>query len=214
MKNKHIIILSIVFVTTLLFFLFKDYKKNNVSAEIEDKIVKNENQEASNDIVVDIKGAVKKEGVYKTSSNKRVIDVIKQAGGLKKDANTNYINLSARLKDEMVIWVYTNSEIKKLKLENNSANYMIKSCNCPVVDNTTCLPNKKDDSNKKTNGLVNINTASLDKILTIKGIGETKAKSIIEYRDKNGKFKTIEDIKNVTGIGESLYSKIKESITV
>lgn len=214
MKNKHIIILSIVFVTTLLFFLFKDYKKNNVSAEVEDKIVKNENQEASNDIVVDIKGAVKKEGVYKTSSNKRVIDVIKQAGGLKKDANTNYINLSARLKDEMVIWVYTNSEIKKLKLENNSTNYMIKSCNCPVVDNTTCLPNKKDDSNKKTNGLVNINTASLDEILTIKGIGETKAKSIIEYRDKNGKFKTIEDIKNVTGIGESLYSKIKESITV
>ena len=214
MKNKNIIILSIVFVTTLLFFLFKDYKKNKDSAEVEDKIVKNENQEASNDIVVDIKGAVKKEGVYKTSSNKRVIDVIKQAGGLKKDANTNYINLSARLKDEMVIWVYTNSEIKKLKLENNSTNYMIKSCNCPVVDNTTCLPNKKDDSNKKTNGLVNINTASLDEILTIKGIGETKAKSIIEYRDKNGKFKTIEDIKNVTGIGESLYSKIKESITV
>ena len=125
----------------------------------------------------------------------------------------------------MVIWIYTNKEISDLKLEQESTKYMISNCNCPKVDNTTCLNSDKVNSNNssekssndnkdKLQGLVNINNSSLEDLMKLEGIGESKARSIIDYRNKNGLFKSIEDIKNVSGIGESLYTKIKEYITV
>ena len=76
------------------------------------------------------------------------------------------------------------------------------------------LLNNTDTKNDKTNGVVNINTASIDELMTLSGIGESKAKSIIEYRSTNGKFNTIEDIKNISGIGDALFNKIKDNITV
>lgn len=206
-KILVIIIVVIIFLGTLILNL--NFSDEDVSAA-ENIELKSSNENKSSKIKIDIKGMIKNPGVYEVDSNSRVNDVIKIAGGLKKDANTNYINLSARVIDEMVIWIYSNKEIKELKLEQSSTKYMIQECNCPVVDNTTCLNNDKQNSG----GLVNINTDDESKLSSLAGIGEAKAKAIIEFRNKNGKFKTIEDIKNVSGIGESAYNKIKDYITV
>ena len=220
MKNKYLIIIGIVFIGILVFIITTQDKDNVAQAQVEESLEKKNDSDEITKVKVDIKGAVKKPGVYSVDSNKRVIDVIKLSGGLKSNANTNYINLSAKVKDEMVIWIYTSSEIKKMKLESSSSEYMIKSCNCPVVDNTACISNS--NSNKKgntsnsnnSNNIVNINTASIEELITLDGIGESKAKSIIDYRNKNGNFSKVEDIMNVSGIGESAYNKIKDHITV
>ena len=219
MKNKIILgILSILGLSIIIFFIVnKDVDAQTEDIVKEDIVESNSNKEInSTKIMVDIKGAVKKPGVYEVNSNYRVIDVIKKAGGLNSNANTNYINLSSKVSDEMVIWIYTKNEIDKLKLEQSSTKYMIESCNCPVVDNTTCLNSNNNTSNKTdtSNKLVNINTSSLEELLSITGIGESKAKNIIDYRTKNGNFKSKEDIMNVSGIGEALYNKIKDYITV
>lgn len=228
MKNK-IFYLIIFFVLVAFVFSFGFSKKEEVvkaemisdNSNIEKKDTTRENKTKENDnselIKVDIKGAVKNPGVYEISSNKRVIDVISLAGGLSNNANTNYVNLSTKLKDEMVIWIYTNDDISKLELEKSSVKYMVKECNCPVVDNTTCLNNKNDKDDSKDSSddkLVDINKASLEDLTKLSGIGEGKAQQIIEYRNKNGNFKTIDDIKNVSGIGEALYNKIKTNIKV
>ena len=211
MNKKYIILIiivvGIIFITFLSFNGSSNVKETEVIALESNNISK---EEKIDKVVVDIKGAIKKPGIYEIDSTKRVNDVIKLAGGLNKDANTNYINLSMKVKDEMVIWIYTNSEIKKMKLQTTSTEYMIKECNCPTFDNTACLNNEVSNNN----GLININTATIEQITTLSGIGESKAKAIIEYRTKNGPFKTQEDIMNVSGIGESAYNKIKDSITV
>lgn len=126
---------------------------------------------------------------------------------MKKNANTEYINLAKNVEDEMIIWIYTNSEIKQYEEDNIKYAYIEKECNCPDVTTSTCI------NNTQTTGKININTASLEELMTLTGIGESKALSIIEYREQTP-FSTIEDIKNVSGIGESAFDKIKENITV
>lgn len=166
---------------------------------------------------VDIKGSVNNPGVYEFKENDRVIDAIKLAGGLTNNANTSNINLSQKLTSEMVIYVYNNNEIN-----NNAPKLTCDTvCNTQVIEVNNCIEvtTKKVDSenntkNDKTNGIVNINTASIDELMTLSGIGESKAKNIIEYRSTNGKFNTIEDIKNISGIGDALFNKIKDNITV
>ncbi len=138
---------------------------------------------------VDIKGEVKDPGVYKLKEGSRVIDAINASGGLKENANTYSVNLSKKITDEMVIIVPSNSE------------------NTNVSNNTIT-------QNTKNSSLVNINTATTKELLSITGIGESKASNIVKYREENGNFSSIEDIKNVSGIGDSLFEKIKKYITV
>ena len=168
---------------------------------------------SSDKIYVDIKGAVKSPGVYEVDKNSRIIDVIEKAGDLKKDADTSIINLSKKVKDEMYIIIYTKNEIKEYKEKYNSSSEIVNAVEekiiCPDSDNDACI--NKESNNES--GKVNINTATESELSSIKGIGKTKAKRIIEYRNKN-KFEKIEDIKNVSGIGESLFNKIKDNIEV
>ena len=168
-------------------------------------------EEKNEDIYVDIKGSVLNPGVYKLKNNSRVIDAIKESGGITKDANTRFINLSKRLEDGDVIVVYSNTEIKEA--EKQETIYVETPCICEEVKNDACFK-EENKAKVKTNNKVNINTASLAELETLTGIGEAKAKSIIDYRTKNGKFKTIDDIKNVSGISETIFSKIKENITI
>ena len=163
------------------------------------------------DIYVDVKGSVLNPGVYKLKSDSRVTDAIKASGGITKDANTRFINLSKKLLDGDVIVVYSNSEIKDAKKQETV--YIETPCVCEEVKNDACY---KDDSksNDKKDSKVNINTASIEELTSLSGIGESKAKAIIEYRTINGNFKSIEDIVNVSGISETLFSKIKENITI
>jgi competence protein ComEA len=181
---------------------------NNIQAEAEE-------EESIKKYNIDIKGAVKKPGVYQVDSNLTVNDVIQIAGGLTKSADTSLINLAKKITDEMVIIIYTKEEIKNSNLVNTVIKVVEKECVCPNIENDGCLNTEIKDNitNKEDSSIININTATKEELQTITGIGEAKANNIIKYRETNGNFKTIEDIKNVEGIGDSLYETIKIYIT-
>lgn len=156
--------------------------------------------EEANEIIVDIKGAVVNPGIYHLKSNAIVQDVITLAGGLTEDADTSNLNLSKKVTDEMVITVYTHEEVKDLEKQE------------AIVE--TENESKDDDDTTTTSGLVSINTASLEELMTLPGIGEAKAKSIIQYRENCGKFAKKEDLLNISGIGEKVYAELEAYITI
>ena len=232
-----ILVICLSIIIGIKYYLY-DKKENivtNKEKEItiskkKDKIEENDHKEK---IFVDIKGAIKKPGVYEMDEDKKVIDVVYQAGGLSEEADTTYVNLAKNLIDEMVIIIYTKDQIKEAKKSELLSTESSGSCVCPKISNDACINNKnnsKTNSNSKntttknnnqdknttnkTNELININTATKEELQTISGIGEGKAQAIIDYREENGNFNSIEDILNVSGIGESIYEKIKDSITV
>lgn len=223
-QYKIYIILTVIFIIILLFIILNiDNKKNNNV-----KVVKEEKTVSTNIVNkkkkylrADIKGEVVKPGVYELEDGKRVIDLVNMAGGLTKNADTSYINLSKKLKDEMTIVVYSKEEIANMKDKESIIVYMEKECECENITNDACIYKDSSDTNSNKNNTkpneynkVNINTASIEELTDLKGIGESKAEAIIKYREENGDFKSIEDIINVSGIGESAYSKIKENITI
>lgn len=220
------LILSIIgmFIIAGLSFVYirntnKELKESEVyDLEVEEKKTNNlEIEDAIKYITVDIKGEVKSPGVYKIEEGKRVVDAINASGGLTKKAVTKYINLSKVLKDEDVIIINNISELEKIEDKknideikiNNKSNISVKESDVITNDKSDIV--KESDSNKNT--IVNINTCTLEELLSINGIGESKAKSIIEYRENVGLFTSKEDIMKVSGIGNSLYDKIKDYIT-
>lgn len=223
-NRKLIFSIISMFVIAGLSFVYisntnKEIKKSEVyDLEVEEKKTNNlEIEEAIKYITIDIKGEVKSPGVYKIEEGKRVVDAINASGGLTKKAVTKYINLSKVLKDEDVIIINNISELKKIEDKknieeikiNNKSNISVKESDVITNDKSDIV--KESDSNKNT--IVNINTCTLEELLNINGIGESKAKSIIEYRENVGLFTSKEDIMKVSGIGNSLYDKIKDYIT-
>ncbi len=218
------IIIFILLIFTIIFVkdrLNKDKYENIeiVSSESEfnkDINEKNKSNEEKDTIcTIDIKGAINNPGVYKTSCDSTVYDVIKLAGDLTENANTSVTNLAKKITNEMVIIIYTDEEVKNSNVVNTVVKVVENECVCPNIQNDSCINDKITDEigNTENTNLININTATIDEITKIPGIGESKAKAIIEYREKNGKFNKIEDIKNVTGIGSKLYEEIKIFIT-
>ena len=182
--------------------LYKDDNTINNDIAFVDEVVTTTNN--TNTFYVDIKGAVKKPGVYQVNDSMIVNDLIKLAGGLNKNAYTKNINLATKLKEGMVIYIYNKNEL------TNSTSNIIKS---DITCTTQIIEYKDNQTTSVSDGLININTASKEDLMTLTGIGESKAIAIIEYRNKTP-FKTIEDLMNVSGIGESAFAKIKSSITV
>lgn len=239
-KIKKYSIYILIFIIICLVIVIGFIYGENTTKKVEQPLIEEKDEiveEEKSTYIVDIKGEVKNPGVYEIEENKRIMDVIKMAGGLTKEADTNYINLSKKIKDEMVIIIYSKKEIEEYKkgLEEENIKEVIKyeiiekECVCPNTLNDACIEetekiekveedsstdNKEIESDKTTeNELVNINTATIQQLQTLSGVGESKAKSIIEYREEN-KFTKIEDIKNVSGIGDSLFEKIKDYITI
>lgn len=215
MKKRVLQILFFFFFLVIVYFLF--WKNDKSVDAIEDlaPIVEN-NKDESKEIIIDIKGAVASPGVYTLPNGSRVKDAIEKSGGLREDADTNYLNLSKLLADETVIIIYTKDEIQSFIDGNVSIRYIDKECICPQIRNDGCISDNKITNRKEENqstSLVNINTASKEELMTLSGIGDAKANLIIDYR-KHTPFTKIEDIKNVKGIGESLFDKIKNNITV
>jgi competence protein ComEA len=221
------LLIIIVLLLVLLIAGIYLYFKFNIKEEIKDDVilekieVKNEpKKEVIEKITIDIKGAVKNPGVYEIELGKRVNDAINLAGGLLDNADNSVINLSKKLKDEMVIIIYTKEEIKKMLEGDTVIKVIEKECVCPKLENDACIEDKVTNEKIEVNvdeskdELISINTASINELTNISGIGESKAKAIIEYREKNGNFEKIEDVKNVSGIGDSLFEKIKDYITV
>lgn len=178
-------------------------------------VLTNLNLEKEKFIKVEIKGAIKNEGVYEIKEDFRVEDLIKISGGLKENADTSTINLSRKLKNEDVVIIYTKEEIEIAKKGSTSIKYIEKECMCPKVNNSACIEDIITNSQSIINntGKVNLNTATKEELLTIPNIGESKAKLIIEYRNNNP-FKQIEDIMNIKGIGSGIFEKIKAYITI
>ena len=201
MKNirKYIYIITIIiFIIFCIMVIIRkrELKDNNINYTVnkEDIIVNNDKiNDEEEYIYVDIKGEVINPNVYKIKKGLRVIDVINLAGGLTEESDTSNINLSKIVTDEMVIVI---------KSKNNEEVY---------IDSDVDINNNNNNNNN--NQLIDINTCTIDELLTLPGIGESKANNIIEYRKKN-KFNTINDIMNVSGISESLFNKIKEYIKV
>ena len=165
---------------------------------------------------IDIKGFVKKPGVYEVTADNIVNDCIKLAGGLLKNADTTTINLSKKVSSEMVIYIPKKEEVIKTTTNTTVTKDKEIPNDAVVSDNNKSNSSISKDNNTQTPNrtLVNINTATIQELTTLSGIGDAKAQDIIDYRTLNGNFKTIEDIKNVSGIGEALYAKIKDYITV
>ncbi|MFJ8262231.1 helix-hairpin-helix domain-containing protein [Rummeliibacillus sp. NPDC094406] len=171
--------------------------------ESEQKGIKEQGVVATTSIMVDVKGAVKNPGVYKLDADSRVIDAILLAGGYAKNAQSRQINHAQKLQDEMVIYVPQKGEKVEEVLAVSSA------------ETTTSVPSTQDGTmNTAKSDLVNINTADESGLTTLNGIGPAKAKAIIAYRTENGPFKTIEDLKNVTGIGEKTFESLKDYLTI
>ena len=242
-ENKKRVITSFVFflISILVFwgiYFFNSLNTKADSIEMDDSVLASNENNTSKSVVVetkesgelvkvDIKGKVKSPGVYEVSINSRVMDVIKKAGGLDSDADTSSINLSKKVYDEMVIVIYSKKEVTNINTTKDSENKTINDCksNNNKIENEACIDNVNDNSKtqqesdtkttskKEEKTKININTASWDELETLSGIGESKARAIIEYRSENKEFKSIEDIINVRGIGQALFEKIKNSIT-
>ena len=140
-------------------------------------------------IFVDIKGAVKNPGVYQMKVGDRVKDALDAAGGLTAEADSQKVNLAQRVEDQMVIVA------PKIGEEGAAA-----------------IPAGATSKEASKEGKVNINTATVEELKTLKGVGEKKAEAIIEYRKKNGSFKTKEDLMKVRGIGKKLFESFEERI--
>lgn len=137
-------------------------------------------------IFVQVAGAVNKPGVYELPQLARVYQALDKAGGLLDDADDSDINQAALLTDGQKIYVYQKGERE----------------------------NMSDTTSETDSDLININTASAEELQQLPGIGATKAIGIVTYREENNGFSSIEDIKNVSGIGESIFSQIESSITI
>src|SRR5690606_20651610 len=142
-------------------------------------------EEAKN-IFVDIKGAVHNEGVYEAREGMRVKDIVDLAGGFIEEAEVRQVNMAERVEDEMVIYVPRIGE------------------ELTEVDSNTI--------SDKAKGKVSLNKATQEEFETLSGIGPSKAAAIISYREENGPFKKLEDLMQVSGIGEKSFEKIKDSL--
>ena len=165
-----------------------------VTEEVEDKT----EEEITEDPVmkVDIKGAVSNEGVYTAAEGDRIEDIVRKAGGLADDANPESINLAQRVEDQMVIHVMRKGEELKMALAE------------PQITGTGKAPTEAKGQK------ININSASEEELQNITGIGPSKASAIIQYREEQGPFSSVEDLMNISGIGEKTFEKMKDQVTI
>ena len=211
------IVIGLIIILIIGWIELKPVKKEKIIKE--KNIIKKEKKEEKQEIeikeyMIDIKGQVVKPGIYTIKEGTRVIDVINMAGGLTENANTSVINLSKKVKDEMVIIIYSNEEVENFKKTKEIENIVQEKCiqkeeNIPKND--ACIEEKEPTIEQNTK--VSINNASIEELTKLPGIGESKAKAIVEYREKK-KFEKLEEIKEVPGIGESVFEKIKDYITI
>lgn len=148
-------------------------------------------------ICVYLCGAVSKPGVYRLPKGSRIDDAVTKAGGMKEDACETDVNLAELLTDGQMIQIRTVDEVKE-------------SGSMPKQNEKVT----KDSDQKDASSKINLNVADTNQLQSLKGIGESKALDILEYREKNGGFRSIEELKNVPGIGDGIFQKIKDQITV
>ena len=202
LKNKKtialIVVLIILFTVSVMTYgrnkekVFQDEYMDNIFVEEEEKevLVEVGDTEANKSyIVVEVKGEVTRPDVYELEEGSIVKELIDMAGGLTKEADISRINRAKKLQNHELVVIGNINDKENMNMieESSEAEY---------------------------DGLININSANLEELKKISGVGDEKAQSIIEYREKNGGFKSIDEIKNIDGIGEKTFEKIKDKITI
>lgn len=254
--NKKVIIIGITIILLIIsggIYAFMNFNDDEYIDSENNNLLVNETISENNQsikIKAEIKGEVISPGVYEFDEGSRLKDLIDAAGGFSKKAYYDNINLSMKLKDEMVVVVYDKDNINKKSGSTNKPNNVNKSSSAnkntsfsnktneknivPEYNIDSSLENNEsviekseskvvdeiksndnnDNKNTLINKLVNINTAGIKELSTLTGIGEAKAQKIIDYREANGGFKSIDEIMKVKGIGKATYEKFKANITI
>lgn len=194
-KILIIIIISIILIIIACIYFFT-HTDDTITVTSNDLFIENiSNNSENKKITIHITGEINNPGIVYLNSDSRIIDAINAAGGSTDIADLNKINLAYPLQDGQKIYVPS-------IYDEDISNYITNSAGNNVLD---------DENNIST---ININTATQSELESLPGIGESTAKKIIDYRNQNGKFKQIEDIMNVSGIGESKFNNIKDKISV
>ena len=228
--DKDYIIIGIIIISVITFMVLnigkvKEFEEKETTGNIEKNITvseenkddkekegneedKKENISSETGIFVHIDGYVNNPGVYQIKENERINVLIEKAGGLKNGYSIKNINLAAKLSDGDKVYIPSVEEEKTLGNQNNNI-----SVNT-VGKHTNNGNNSNNNVNITKNNKININTANVSELKQITGIGESTANKIIDYRQNVGKFKKIEDIKEVKGIGDSKFESLKNKITI
>ena len=225
-QRKIVIIIGILAIILVGWKIYdsKNFKEINsneimVSSSNDDKKEIGENEDEEGEMMaVHITGEVKNPGVAKVKEGSRIQDIIEEAGGLTENADITDVNLAYVVKDGMKVRIPSNddenlkknnrgeegAEEEKSQIESAKNEYITQDSGKGVI--------VSDEGSDTSSSIININTATQTELEELPGIGPSLASRIVEHRNKNGKFKTIEDIKNVTGIGDSKFAKIKDLI--
>jgi competence protein comEA helix-hairpin-helix repeat region len=228
--DRDYIIIGIIIISVITFMVLnigkvKEFEEKETTGNIEKNITvseeskdnkekegneedKKENISSETGIFVHIDGYVNNPGVYQIKENERTNVLIEKAGGLKNGYSIKNINLAAKLSDGDKVYIPSIEEEKTLGNQNNNI-----SVNT-VGKHTNNGNNSNNNVNITKNNKININTANVSELKQITGIGESTANKIIDYRQNVGKFKKIEDIKEVKGIGDSKFESLKNKITI
>ena len=226
-NKKQKIVIGIIGAIIIMAFLYYIYAKEddsiisteeNITENVVEKSEKSEKttNEETNKIVVHVSGAVNQEGIIELQENSRISDAINIAGGLKENADTKHINLAFKLEDGMKIYIPTIEETKEQNTQIQNQN-RIDETSKYVTSSSGVVQEEQTNgqqSEQKKNEKININTATQTELETLPGIGPATSLKIINYREENGKFETIEEIKEVSGIGDAKYENIKDLICV
>ena len=203
-KQKIILIfLGIVAIIGIAYYSYVSSKEENLNVsdtnelEIENSSNEIDEEEAENKIKVHISGAVKNEGVYELEGDARIIDAIEKAGGTLEIADMKNVNLASKIEDGMKIYIPKQGE----EVTNSNQE----------VEENIALGNTSKESSK---GKININKASKEELDTLPGIGESTAEKIINYRKEHKSFKSIEELKEVKGIGDAKFEEIKDLVDI
>lgn len=218
MNKKKIFVFAIILLICPTILLVKDKlnSKDDIYVLTEESTVSDENKNndkkekiedekeniSNKEITVYVSGEVNKSGVVTLKEGDRLAVAVEKLGGTTKKADLNNINLAIRVKDEEHYIIPKIGEAKQEDLKD--------------VNNTKDIENAeiKKENTAKDSSKININTATLEELDKLPGVGEATANKIISHREENGQFKNIEDIKNVNGIGDKKFEKMKELICV
>ena len=193
-ERYGLIIFIIVIITVVSYFYYSNNKKNLIDVISQDSKVpgtSDENVTSKNEISVYICGEIIKPGVYNLSKDDRLIKLIEMAGGFTQKADMEAVNLAEKLVDEDFIKIPS-----------------------VIVDSNSEIVGSSDISGTQSTEKINLNTATREQLETLPRIGEAIAQRIIDYRESNGRFKDINEINNVSGIGDKIFESLKDKITV
>lgn len=205
-KRQKIILIGILIfiIGIIMYYCYIQYQTIDIDSQEIEQEEKNKNivkieKEDTQEIIVHISGAVKKEGIIKIRQGGRISDAIEAAGGLNENASLKSVNLAYIVEDGQKIYIPTKEEEQEIENEYT----IIQEGN-----------NNNKISTKGEQEKVNINKATQTELEELPGIGSSTALKIIQYREENGRFQTIEDIKKVNGIGDAKFNNIKEYIGI